>query len=126
MTGLNILHTDTGENIASLRHFDFGSVVGVHFHHSANPLGLACRRVQDSVALLHLARIDPDKGQSAKTVVHDFECQSAKRLCNINLGHLAGRLAFLVGQWLRINLGWTGQIINNRIENELDTLVLER
>ena len=42
------------------------AVVGVHLEDAADPLVLAGRRVQDAIALLHLARVDADVRELAR------------------------------------------------------------
>ena len=106
MTRLDILHADTGKDVTSLRNIDFSTIVGVHLHHPADTLSLAGCRVQDGIALFHHARVDANKGQGTKSVVHDFERECAKWLAHVNFCDFTGRLTFFVCQRLRINFSW--------------------
>ena len=77
VTGLNVLHTDHGDDVTCLRTVDILTGVRMHLHQTANSLGLASEGVKDRVALAERARINTGKGQCTITVVHDLECQRA-------------------------------------------------
>ena len=74
MTRLNVLHAYAGENIARLRPVNFVALIGVHFNHTADALSFSSRRVEDGVAFLNLSRVNADKGESTKAIIHNFEC----------------------------------------------------
>ena len=52
VAGLDVLQADDGDDVAGLGGVDFVAVVGVHFHHAADALGLAGEGVENGVALL--------------------------------------------------------------------------
>ena len=117
MTRLDVLHAHTGKNITRLRSINFVALIGVHFNHTADALGFSSRRVQDGVAFLNLSRINADKGESTKAIIHNFECQSSEGFFDRNYRLFTGSIAFFVGQILRIHFHGAWQIINNRIEH---------
>ena len=116
MTCLNIFHTNAGKNIAGLRNIDFRSIICVHFHHATDTLGFTGSRVQNGVALFHGARVNSDKRQRTKSIVHNLKRECAKWLIHVNLRNFTGRLTLFVGQRLRINLSWTWQVIDDSIK----------
>src|SRR5690606_6459673 len=126
MTGLHVLHADHSDDVAGLGIGQFGTLVGVHLHHTADALGLAGKGVQDGVAFAELARVQTQEGQGAVTVIHDLERQRAERFVRRNNRFLAGRCAGFIGQVLRLDFGRARQVIGNAIQNQLHALVLER
>ena len=116
MTCLNVFHTNAGKNIARLRNIDFSSIVCVHFHHATNTLGFTRSRVQNGVALFHRARVNSDKRQRTKSIVHNLKRECAKWLIHVNLRNFTSRLTLFVGQRLRINFSWTWQVIDDGIK----------
>src|SRR5690606_28824813 len=124
--GLNVLHAHNGDDVARGSEGQFVTVVSVHFHHTANTLGLAGERVEDGVTLVQVTGVDAAEGQGAETVVHDLEGQSAEGLVSRDDGVLAGRVTFFVGQRLRVNLSRRRQVVNNGVEQQLHAFVLER
>ena len=71
-------------------------------------------------------RVDTDKGQGAETVVHDFERQRFERLFGRNIGVFASFVTVFVSQWLRLDFSRVRQEVDNGVQNQLYTFVLER
>ncbi len=81
VAGLDVLEADDGDDVTGLGGVDFVAVVGVHFDHAADALGLAGEGVENGVALLDGARVDAGEGERAELVVHDLEGEAAERAC---------------------------------------------
>ena len=126
VTGLDIFHADDSDDVTGLGGIDFLAVVGVHFDHAADALGLAGERVKDSIALFDRSRIDAGEGKCAELVVHDFERQAAEWSGWVDDGELAGFVAFCVhfGEWLDVERVW--QVVDDGVEDELEAFVFER
>src|SRR5690606_38730093 len=125
VTGLDVLHADNGDDVAGLGATYFIAVVGVHFHHAADTLGLAGGGIEDGHPLFDDAGIDAYKGQGTEAVIHDLERQGAERLALGDQGNLAGGSPLGVGEGLGFNFSGVGQVVDNRIEEHLHALVLE-
>ena len=125
MTGLDVLEADNGDDVTCLGGVDFLAVVGVHFDHAADALGLAGEGVQNGVALLDGARVDAGEGQRAELIVHDLEREAAERGGRIDDGELAGWGTFLVHFGKRLHVGRRGEVIHHGVEHELEALVFE-
>ena len=126
MTRLDTLQPYTGNDVARLGTANFITVISMHLNHSANTLCLARKGIQNRVTLFQHTRIDAYKGQCTKTVIHDFECQRSEWFLDRYRGNFTRGLTKFISQFLRLNLGWGRQIINNGIKYQLHTLVLER
>ncbi len=116
MASLNVLHADTGKNVAGLRAVNFVTVVRVHLNHTADALGFTGEGVQYGHAFFKYTRVDAHEGQRTKAVIHDFKCQGTKWFFSGNSGHFTSRLARFVCKRLWVNFRWAGQVINNRIQ----------
>ena len=125
VAGLDVLESDDGHDVACLGGVDFLAVIGVHLDHAADALGLACEGVQDGIALFDGAGVDAGEGECTELVVHDLERQAAERGGGIDDGELACRSAFFVHFRERLHIGRRREIIDNGIEDELETFVFE-
>ena len=125
MARLNVFHAHTGKNIARLSSINLVTLIGVHLNHTTNALGFSSRRIQNGVAFLNLARVNADKGEGAKAIIHNLERQRSERLFRRNYRLLTRGVTLFVGQILRIHFSRAWQVINNRIKHQLNTLVLE-
>ena len=98
----------------------------MHLQQAADALGPARAGVQNRVAGLEHARVDTNKDElTDKRVGHDLEAERGQRLAIVRVAkELDLRLA-----WLRAcdrrNIQRARQVIDNRIEQRLHTLVLE-
>ncbi len=126
VTGLNVFESDDGNDVAGLCGVYFLTVVGVHFDHAADTLGLAGEGVEHGIALLDGARVNAGEGECAELVVHDFESEAAERCFRIDDGKLAGWCAFGVHFWEWLDVGRGRQVIDDSVEHELEALVFER
>src|SRR5690606_24719115 len=112
-------------DVAGIGLFDVLAVVRVHQQHAADLLALVLDRVQHR-SLGELARVDAGEGQRAyERIVHDLERERGERRV------VARRTAvFLVAVGLdaldRRNVDRARQIIDHRVEQRLNALVLER
>jgi len=125
VTGFNILHADDGHDIAGLGAGNLVAVVGMHLNHAADALGFAGCRIENGGTLLDNAGVDANEGQGAKAVIHDLEGQGTERLAFRHQGYLSGGSAFGISQRLWVHFGGVGQIIDNGVEDQLHTFVLE-
>ena len=126
MARLNVFHAHTSKDITCLSSINLVTLIGVHLNHASDPLSFSSRRVQNRVAFLNLSRINADKGEGAKTIIHNLEGQSPERLFDRYYGLLTRGVTLFVGQILRIHFSRAWQVINNRVQYQLDTLVLKR
>ena len=81
IAGRRLLEADERRDLARADLVALLAVVRVHLEDAADTLRSACRRVQDLVALLQLARVDADVRQLADVRVgHDLERERRERL----------------------------------------------
>ncbi len=125
VTGLDVFQTDDGDDVTCLRGVDFFAVVGVHFDHAADALGLAGEGVKDVVAFLDRAGVNTGECQGAEFVVHDLERQTAEWGGWVDDGELAGFVSFFVHFGKRLHVGRAWQVVDNGIEDELQAFVFE-
>ncbi len=125
VTGGGRLHTDERADITGVNLFNFFTLVRVHTQDTADALGLVLRRVQNITAALEHTRVHTEIGQRTdERVSGDFECKRGKRLI---IGGLArDRSTSLIRSLHTTDIHRRRQVINNRVEHELHTLVLER
>ncbi|KAF0114291.1 MAG: hypothetical protein FD150_1638 [Rhodobacteraceae bacterium] len=100
----------------------------VHHHHAANALFALLGRVQHSVALAKLARIDPGEGQGAdEGVVHDLERQAREGL--VVIGRPRNVAGFCLVARRKAHVGRhvqrRRQIVDDGVQERLHALVLE-
>ncbi len=120
----HIFQTNGGSNIPSTHFFNFAAVVGVHLHHSANPLFFAFNRVEHLVTGFKHTGIDAEKCQRThKRVRCDFKGKRSKRRIIISLTRIHGPVS--KDAFDGFDLGRRRQIINDRIQHGLHAFVLE-
>ena len=130
MTGLGVLQAHDGDDLAGADRGDLLTLVGVHLVDLADPLLAAVAGVQHGAAGLHDAGVDADEGQLAQVRVGgDLERQRGQRLLGRGLaGDLVLRdlldVRLVAGDALDVDRG--GQVVDDRVEQGLDALVLER
>ena len=124
VTGAGFLQADESDDVACIGLGDFLAVVGVHENHAADTLGLLAGRVQQSRALVQDARVDAAEGQDAVLVIHELEREERQRFGVRRLadGLFAG---LRVDALDRRTVERRGKIIDNRVEQRLNALVLE-
>ena len=110
-----------GENF-----LDVFPLIGVHLEQAANSLMLLRTRVHHRLARLQLSRVHPDKRQlTDKRVGHDLEGQRRERLFVVGLAR--DRLPIVGIEAMRLfRVERRGQVIHHRIQQRLDTFILER
>ena len=126
MAGLDVLHAQYGNDVSGLRGVKFLTVVGMHFHDTSNAFGFAGSSVQHGGAFFQLAGIDTQEGQGSVAVIHDFESQGSQGPFRIDDSEFAGFVALEINLRLWFDFGRVRQEVNNGIQYELNTLVLER
>ena len=124
--GRDLLEADGGGDLAGADGLALLAAVGVHLEDAADALLAARRRVVDVRARLEHARVDAEVRQLAdERVGHDLERERAERLVEARLA-----LELLAG--LRVEavhgalVERRGQVVDDRVEQRLDALVLER
>src|SRR5690606_24091812 len=125
VSGGRLLEAGRRNDVAGIGFLDVLAVVRVHQQHAADLLALVLHRVQHRT-LAQLARVDAGEGQRAdKRVVHDLERERGERLVVARRTRI-----FLVGARLdaldRRNVDRARQVVDHRVEQRLDALVLER
>src|SRR6202789_112439 len=110
----------TGESL-----FDVLAVVGVHEEHAADTLALVLRRIENRRARLDLARIDAAEGNRAdEGVVHDLEAEHREGLVVVrHANDFIARIDIVAFDAAAID--GRRQIVDDRVEQRLYTLVLE-
>jgi hypothetical protein len=126
VTGGGVLEADERVDVARVGLLDRVLLVGVHLEHLPDALLLPLGGVEDHVALRHLARVDPDVGELAEERVDgNLERESREGLV---LAGCAGQLLLLVTRLVPDHRGHVergGQVVDDRVEDGLDALVLE-
>ena len=97
----------------------------MHLDDTADTFCLAGRRIENGHALFDLAGIDAREAERSETVIHDLERQRAQRLVRRHNGELTGLVALEINLGLRGNLGRARQEVDDSVQHQLDTLVLE-
>ena len=125
VAGGRVLEPDAGGDLARADLLALLAVVRVHLEDAADPLGLAGGRVQDAVAGLELAGVDAEVRQLADVRVgHDLEDERRERLVE----RRAARelvLGARVDAVDRRDVERARQVVDDRVEQRLDALVLE-
>ena len=126
VAGAGVLQARQRDDVAGVGFLDVLAVVGVHQQHAADALFLVLGRVEHRGAGLDLAGIDAAEGDRAdERVVHDLEAEHRERLGVERPAHdlLAG---VHVDALDALAIGGRGQIGDDRVEQRLHALVLER
>ena len=125
VAGGRLLEPDGGGDLARGDLVALLAVVRVHLEDAPDPLGLAVRRVEDAVARLELAGVDPEVRQLADVRVgHDLEDEGReRRVLGRGPGDLVLRLR--VGALDGGDVERARQVVDDRVEQRLHALVLE-
>ena len=126
VAGARVLEAGERDDVAGEGLLDVLAVVGVHEQHAADALALVLGRVEHGRAGFDLARIDAAEGDGAdERVVHDLEGEHRERL-----GVARHANDFLAGVHVdaldAAAIDRRGQIVDDRVEERLHALVLER
>ena len=101
--------------------------VGVHLQDAADALALALDRVHHVGAALDHARIDPDEGQRAdERVGHDLEGERRRTARRRRSGARRPRREPGLTPWIGGTSSRRRQVVDDRVEQRLHALVLER
>src|SRR5690606_9232103 len=127
----HILHVDQSSDVACAHFLDLFTLVGVHLHHTTNALLLTLDRVDHGVAGSENTGINTGKGQSTNEGVgSDLERQRRERSIVRSRTLIFRRIVALL-QVIRMDtlnrrdVGRSRQEVDNSIENQRHTLVLE-
>src|SRR5699024_5026104 len=125
VTGGGVLQTDEGVDVASVCDVNRVFLVGVHLEQLADALLLTLGGVQNLLARLDLAGVDADEGQLAEErVCCDLEGQCGQWLI---VGRLTGQGDLWVLHVDALDLTgvqWGREVVDDSVEQRLDTLVL--
>ena len=126
ITGGDLFEADRSDDVARADGVEVLAVVRVHQQQTAQALLLgAPGRIDDGVTLVQGARIDAQEGQlTHKGVGHDLKGQRGEGLGVVGLAEHLVLLARL-GAVRRRQVDRRGQVVHDRIEHGLNTLVLE-
>jgi len=121
-----VTQADGRVDVARVALLELLALVGVHAQDAAEPLALAARGVHDRGAALDGARVNAEERQVPdERVVHDLERERSE-------GRVVRGLAlFLLGLVVRLHalngrdVERRGKVVHDRVEQELDALVLE-
>ena len=123
ITGGGVLEADAGNDVTGRALLTVHPLVCVHLEDAPQALALALNRVVDIGACLGLTGIDADIGElTDEGVSHDLEREGTKGLLYVRMAQLG--LALGVGAIDLWHVKWTRQVVNDRVEQLLDTLVL--
>src|SRR5579859_5187318 len=126
IAGVDALEANDRANIACAHIFNFFALVGVHLQHAADAFASALAGIENVAASLQNAGIDADVGDMPdERIGHDFECQRRKRLI---VRSAAENRFIVVGIYAfdRRNVGRRREIVDDGVEQRLNTLVFER
>jgi hypothetical protein len=124
VAGLQFLQAHAGADVAGQNLGHVLALVGVHLHQAAHAVGLAGARIENRVAGLERARVDADKAELAEGIVDDLEGQGRKRLAVVRLADLDLEMMGIDALDRRL-VERAGQVIDHRVEQRLNALVLE-
>ena len=132
VAGRGLLEADAGADVARVALLDLLAVVGVHHQQPPDPLGAPVGDVEHPAAGRELARVDAEVGQLADVGVgHHLEGEGGEGGVVVGRARLLGAAAVLAlggrhdpGQ--RRDLERRGQQLDDRVEQRLHALVLER
>src|SRR3712207_4913461 len=120
-----LLEADDRDDLARTHALALLALVGVHLVDLADPLLAVLGAVEHRGPGGELARVDPDVGQLAEVLVGlDLEGQAGERL---GLVGPADDLALAVQRRADdgVDVERAGQVVDDRVEQRLDALVLE-
>ena len=127
VTGGGVLEADHRVDVARSRILDRVLLVGMHLEELADAFLLALGGVEHLGAGVDLARVDADEGQLAEErVSRDLERERRERLVG---RRLAREDLLLVADGVTLDRGDVErrrQVIDDRVQHRLNTLVLER
>src|SRR3989338_2307880 len=127
LTSGDVLHADQGRDVTSAHFLDLFAGVCVHLHHTTHALFLTFNRVDHAVAGCQHARVNADEGQGThEWVGSDLERQRRERLVITCMTLHFLFLVIWVGTLDSRNVGRSRQEVDNGVENQGNTLVLER
>ena len=125
VAGLQILQAHAGADVAGQNLGHILALVGVHLHQAADAIGLAGARIQHRVAGLQRTRVDAHEAELAEWIVDDLEGQRRKRLTVVRLARHDLVVMRGIDAFNRRLVERAGQIIDDRVEQRLNALVLE-
>ena len=126
ITGGGVLHTDSGGDITGVNHVNIFPVVGMHLQDAAQTLLGALGAVQNGAALFQSTGVHTEVAQLADVGVGcDLERQSGEG-CVIGSGTEVLFLSLGVHALDALLVQGRGHIVNNSIQDFLNTLVLVR
>ena len=125
VAGRGLLEARDGDDVAGARFLDVLTRVRVHQEHTADLFLLVLHRVQVA-ALGQRARIDAGEGERAdERIVHDLEGQCRERRIVFRRTRVRGLAVELHALHVG-NVERRRQIVDHRVEQRLNALVLER
>ena len=131
VAGPGLLEADAGADVARVALLDLLAMVGVHHQQPSDPLRLAGRDVEHPSAGAELAGVDAEVGQLADVGVgHHLEGEGGEG--SVVVGGPGGLGALLLALRRRLDPGQRrdlerrGQQLDDRVEQRLHALVLER
>ena len=126
LTGRGVLEADRGDDVAGEDRVHVLPVVRVHLEDAADALLAVLRRVEDRGAGGERAGVDPEVGELADVrVAHDLERERGERLGVVRVADQL-LLALDVGAVDRRDVERARHVVDDRVEQRLDALVLER
>ena len=126
IAGGGVLHTDSGSDIAGVNHVNIFPVIGMHLQDAAQTLLGALGAVQNGAALFQRTGVHTEVAQLADVGVGcDLERQSGEG-CVIGSGTEVLFLSLGVHALDALLVQGRGHIVNNSIQDFLNTLVLIR
>src|SRR4051794_15048817 len=130
VAGDDLLDADAGGDVAREDLGDLLALVRVHHQDAPDPLGAAGRHVEDARARLELARVDAEVRELAdEWVGRDLERESGERAAVVGRARLLAPLVLALDvddAGDRRDVERAGQVVEHRVEQRLDALVLER
>ena len=122
----DVSEADHGADVSGQNFLDVFALIGVHLEQAANALMLLRARVQHRLARVQLSRVHTDKRQLTDIRVgHDLEGQGRERLVVVSFAR--DRLPSVGIEAMRFfGVERRGQVIDHRVEQRLDTFILER
>ncbi len=127
LTGGGLLETHDGDDVAGAHRVDLFTLVRVHAVDLADALLAALHRVEDGGAGLKAPGVDPDEGELAQVRVgHDLERKRGERLVVRGLAGDLDRVVAGLGALDGLDVQRRRQVLDDRVEQGLDALVLER
>ena len=125
VAGRGLLKARDRDDVAGIGRLDVLAVVRMHQQHAADLFLLVLHRIGDG-ALLELARVDAREGERTdERVVHDLERKRRERRGVRRLASV-GLVGVGIHAFDRRNVERARQIVDDRVEQRLDALVLER